>query len=66
MLKREKMMFGISLFNELLYYFNLIFKINLLILNLNSALCISWCIVNYRNIYLILIFCVFNYFLLTI
>ncbi|PKH33237.1 hypothetical protein CXF88_03815 [Shewanella sp. ALD9] len=60
------MMFGISLFNELLYYFNLIFKINLLILNLNSALCISWCIVNYRNIYLILIFCVFNYFLLTI
>ncbi len=66
MLKREKMMFDISLFNELLYFFNLIFKINLLILNTNSELCISWCIVNCRNIYLILIFCVFNYFLLTI
>jgi hypothetical protein len=66
MLKREKMMFDISLFNELLCYLNLIFQINLLILNENSTLCIFWCIVNYRNIYLILIFCVFNYFLLTI
>jgi hypothetical protein len=66
MLKREKMMFDISLFNESLYYFNLIFKINLLIPIINSVLCILRCVINYRNIYLILIFCVFNYFLLTI